>query len=170
MTTRVVLLEEGTAEMKGLLGSKGAALAELCQAGWPVPAGFTITTEYSHEFLSCSETTNAEGSEDLAKAVRQLEQHTGTAFGDPEAPLLLAVQSSDVLPRNANSLVLLSVGLNDITVEGFARRINNRPYALNCYRCCCRIMVGWFMASRLRFSMNDWAILRVWMKRDWSTL
>lgn len=134
MTTRVVLLEEGTAEMKGLLGSKGAALAELCQAGWPVPAGFTITTEHCHEFLSCSETTFAEGSEDLARAVYQLERHTGTAFGDPEAPLLLAVQSSDVLPRDANSLVLLSVGLNDITVEGLARRINNRPYALNCYR------------------------------------
>ena len=134
MTTRVVLLEEGTAEMKGLLGSKGAALAELCQAGWPVPAGFTVTTEYCHEFLSYSEPPNAEGSEELGRAVRQLERYMGTAFGDPEAPLLLAVQSSDVLPQDANSLVLLNVGLNDVTVEGLARRINNRPYALNCYR------------------------------------
>ncbi|MEO2203826.1 putative PEP-binding protein [Paenibacillus pabuli] len=134
MTTRVVLLEEGTAEMKGLLGSKGATLAELCQAGWPVPAGFTITTEYCHEFLSYSEPPYAEGSEELGRAVHQLEQYMGTAFGDPEAPLLLAVQSSDVLPQDANSLVLLNVGLNDVTVEGLARRINNRPYALNCYR------------------------------------
>ncbi|MGF9695776.1 putative PEP-binding protein [Paenibacillus sp. MABNR03] len=134
MTTRVVLLEEGTAEMKGLMGSIGAGLAELCQAGWPVPAGFTITTEYCHEFHTRPERFYGEGSEDVIKAVWQLEQHTGKTFGDPEAPLLLAVQASDVLPEAANSLVLLHVGLNDITVEGFARQINNRPYALNCYR------------------------------------
>ncbi|WP_181586510.1 putative PEP-binding protein [Paenibacillus taichungensis] len=134
MTKRVVLLEEGTAEMKGLMGSKGAGLAALLQAGWPVPAGFIVTREGCRTFCTRLAHLSAEGAQEIGSAIQHLEKQTGKFFGDSLAPLLLAVRSSETCSRNTASHALLYVGLNDVTVEGFARQTNDRQYALNCYR------------------------------------
>ncbi|MFE6073510.1 putative PEP-binding protein [Paenibacillus sp. NPDC057886] len=134
MTKRVVLLEEGTAEMKGLMGSKGAGLAALLQAGWPVPAGFIVTKEGCRAFCTRLEHLSAEGAQEIGSAIQHLEKQSGKFFGDSLAPLLLAVRSSETCSRDTASHVLLHVGLNDVTVEGFARQTNDRQYALNCYR------------------------------------
>lgn len=134
MTKRVVLLEEGTAEMKGLMGSKGAGLAALLQAGWPVPAGFIVTKEGCRAFCTRLAHFSAEGAQEIGSAIQHLQEQSGQIFGDSSAPLLLAVRSSETCSRDIVSQALLHVGLNDVTVEGFARQTNNRPYALNCYR------------------------------------
>ncbi|WP_186327692.1 putative PEP-binding protein [Paenibacillus xylanexedens] len=134
MTKRVVLLEEGTAEMKGLIGNKGAGLAVLLQAGWPVPAGFIVTREGCRAFCTRLGHLSTEGVQEIGSAVRHLEEQTGKFFGDSLAPLLLAVRSSEASSHDMESHALLRVGLNDVTVEGLARQTNDRQYALNCYR------------------------------------
>lgn len=134
MTKRVVLLEEGTAEMKGLMGSKGAGLAAMLQAGWPIPAGFIVTEEGCRAFCTRRAPLSAEGAQEIGSAIQHLEQQSGKFFGDSLAPLLLAVRSSETYSRNIASHALHHVGLNDVTVEGLARQTNDRQYALNCYR------------------------------------
>ncbi|MEC0127419.1 putative PEP-binding protein [Paenibacillus pabuli] len=134
MTKRVILLEEGTTEMKGLMGSKGAGLAALLQAGWSVPAGFIVTTEGCRAFCTRLGHLSTEGVHEISSAVQDLEKKTGKFFGDSLVPLLLAVRSSETHSHHAESHALLHVGLNDVTVEGLARQTNDRPYALNCYR------------------------------------
>ncbi|OMF17562.1 hypothetical protein BK131_06280 [Paenibacillus amylolyticus] len=133
MTKRVILLEEGTAEMKGLMGSKGAALAELIHAGWAVPAGFVVTTEYCREFCTRLGHLSGEVEETLVNAIRHLEQQTGKFFGHPENPLLLAVRTDKNRVSVAATQSLLNVGLNDVTVEELARQTGDRLYALQCY-------------------------------------
>ncbi|NMI07388.1 hypothetical protein HF638_25680 [Paenibacillus sp. SZ31] len=135
MTKRVILLEEGTAEMKGLMGSKGADLAELILAGWSVPAGFAVTTECCREFCTRLGHLTGEGEEEIVNAIRHLEQQTGKFFGHSENPLLLAVRTDQDQDRtsSASTQSLLNVGLNDVTVEGLARQTGDRLYALQCY-------------------------------------
>lgn len=133
MTKRVILLEEGTAEMKGLMGSIGADLAELKHAGWSVPAGFVVTTECCREFCTRLGHLSGEGEEEIVNAIRHLEQQTGKFFGHSENPLLLAVRTDRDQSSDAAIHPLLSVGLNDVTVEGLARHTGNRLYALQCY-------------------------------------
>ncbi|MFC9708266.1 putative PEP-binding protein [Paenibacillus sp. NPDC056933] len=134
MTKRVVLLEEGTAEMKGLIGSKGAGLAALLQAGWPVPAGFIVTKEGCRGFCTRLAHLSTEGAQEINSAIQHLEKQSGKFFGDSLEPLLLSVRSSETCSRDMASHALLHVGLNDVTVEGLARQTNDRQYALNCYR------------------------------------
>lgn len=134
MTKRVVLLEEGTAEMKGLMGSKGAGLAAMLQAGWPIPAGFIVTEEGCRTFCTRLAHLSAEGAQEIGSAIQHLEKQSGKFFGDSLAPLLLTIRSSETCSRDTVSHALLYVGLNDETVEGLARQTNDRKYALNCYR------------------------------------
>ncbi|MGV2965439.1 putative PEP-binding protein [Paenibacillus sp. FSL H8-0317] len=131
MTKRVILLEEGTAEMKGLMGSKGADLAELIHAGYSVPAGFVVTTECCREFCTRLGHLSNEGEKEIINAIRHLEQQTGKFFGHSENPLLLAVRKDQ--DRASATATLLNVGLNDVTVEGLARQTGDRLYALQCY-------------------------------------
>ncbi|PQP81085.1 hypothetical protein C0Q44_21840 [Paenibacillus sp. PCH8] len=133
MTKRVILLEEGTAEMKGLMGSKGADLAELIHAGWSVPAGFVVTTECCREFCTRLGHLSGEGEEEIVNAIRHLEQQTGKFFGHSENPLLLAVCTDQDRASATATQSLLNVGLNDVTVEGLARQTGDRLYALQCY-------------------------------------
>lgn len=133
MTKRVILLEEGTAEMKGLMGSKGADLAELIHAGWSVPAGFVVTTECCREFCTRLGHLSDEGEEEIVNAIRHLEQQTGKFFGHSENPLLLAVRTDQDGASATGTQSLLNVGLNDVTVEGLARQTGNRLHALQCY-------------------------------------
>ncbi|MEK4661327.1 putative PEP-binding protein [Priestia sp. FSL H7-0729] len=133
MTKRVILLEEGTAEMKGLMGSKGADLAELIHAGWSVPAGFVVTTECCREFCTRLGHLSGEGEEEVVTAIRHLEQQNGKFFGHSENPLLLAVRTDQDRLSEAAINSLLNVGLNDVTVEGLARQTGDRLHALRCY-------------------------------------
>ncbi|WP_340401661.1 putative PEP-binding protein [Paenibacillus sp. FSL H8-0079] len=133
MTKRVILLEEDMAEMKGLMGSKGADLAELILAGWSVPAGFVVTTECCREFCTRLGHLSGEGEEEIVNAIRHLEQQTGKFFGHSENPLLLAVRTDQDRASAASTQSLLNVGLNDVTVEGLARQTGDRLYALQCY-------------------------------------
>lgn len=133
MTKRVILLEEGTAEMKGLIGSTGADLAELIDAGWSVPAGFVVTTECCREFCTRLGHLSGEGEEEIVSAIRHLEQHTGKFFGHAGNPLLLSVRSDQAQASDTATKSLLNVGLNDATVEGLARQTGDRLYALQCY-------------------------------------
>ncbi|MCL6659124.1 putative PEP-binding protein [Paenibacillus amylolyticus] len=133
MTKRVILLEEGTAEMKGIMGSKGADLAELIHAGWSVPAGFVVTTECCREFCTRLGHLSGEGEEEIINAIRHLEQQTGKFFGHSENPLLLAVCTDQDRASATATRSLLNVGLNDVTVEGLARQTGDRLYALQCY-------------------------------------
>ncbi|WP_339300926.1 putative PEP-binding protein [Paenibacillus sp. FSL R5-0623] len=133
MTKRVILLEEGTAEMKGLMGSKGADLAELIHAGYSVPAGFVVTTECCREFCTRLGHLSNEGEKEIINAIRHLEQQTGKFFGHSENPLLLAVRKDQDPATATVTRSLLNVGLNDVTVEGLARQTGDRLYALQCY-------------------------------------
>ncbi|MGN7412496.1 putative PEP-binding protein [Paenibacillus sp. SAF-068] len=133
MTKRVILLEEGTAEMKGLMGSIGADLAELKHAGWSVPAGFVVTTECCREFCTRLGHLSCEGEEEVVNAIRHLEQQTGKFFGHSENPLLLAIRTDQDGASATATQSLLNVGLNDVTVEGLARQTGDRLHALQHY-------------------------------------
>lgn len=134
MIKRVMLLEDGTAEMKGMNPSIGAALAELMHAGWSVPAGMVVTTDGCRACCARSGYLSDEMNEELHNAIWHLEQLTGKAFGQTDDPLLLHVQSDQVVsPVTAEACAIPYIGLNDDTVEGFARQTGNRVYALQCY-------------------------------------
>lgn len=134
MTKRVVLLEDGTAEMKGLIGSQGVGLSELLRAGWPVPAGFAVTTECCREFSTRLGHSSTDAAQEVERAIHHLEQRTGTIFGDTKKPLLLSVMPNEVRSTMNEPASFLYVGLNDVTVEGFAEQTQDRCYALHCYR------------------------------------
>lgn len=131
---RIVPFEEGNAEMKVLLGGKGANLAEMTRAGLPVPPGFTITTDTCREYYAAGKRL-PEGLEgEIATALRQLERKKGQKFGDHWNPLLVSVRSGSVLSMPGMMDTILNLGLNDATVEGLARSTGNPRFAYDCYR------------------------------------
>nr|WP_145402596.1 putative PEP-binding protein [Paenibacillus xylanexedens] len=134
MIKRVMLLEDGTAEMEGITPSIGAALAALREAGWSVPTGMVVTTDSCRACCARPGELSDEMNGEVGNAIRQLEQQTGKLFGHTDHPLLLHVQADSlVAPATAEACVIPYVGLNDDTVEGFARQTGNRVYALQCY-------------------------------------
>ncbi|CAI6038270.1 hypothetical protein PAECIP112173_00906 [Paenibacillus sp. JJ-100] len=139
MTKRVMLLEEGMADQEELTHSIGNALAELMQAGWSVPAGMVVTSDGCDELCTRLGYLSNEIREELGIAIRRVEQATGAVFGDRNYPLLLHVRTNQtttsigVTMSAAESYTIPYVGLNDYTVEGFARQTGNRLYALQCY-------------------------------------
>ena len=126
---------EGGAEMKNLLGGKGANLAEMNLIGVPVPPGFTITTEVCTAF-------NAQGrfaafemiSKDVKAAVAYVEELTGTKFGSKENPCLLSVRSGARASMPGMMDTILNLGLNDLAVEGIAKKSGNERFAWDSYR------------------------------------
>ena len=130
----IYLFEEGRSEMKGLLGGKGANVAEMTQAGLPVPPGFTITTEACNAYMDYQQQF-PEGMWTQAKAaLENVEAKAGKKFGDAENPLLVSVRSGAVTSMPGMMDTVLNLGLNDQTVEGLARLSNNRRFALDAYR------------------------------------
>jgi len=125
---------DGSAEMKNLLGGKGAGLAEMSRIGLPVPPGFTITTEvctyYNENFKDYPQ--NFE--EQLQSALAMVEQNVGKKFGDLEHPLLLSVRSGARVSMPGMMDTILNLGLNDQTVEGLANSSNNPRFAYDSYR------------------------------------
>ena len=125
---------DGTAEMKELLGGKGANLAEMANLGMPVPPGFTITTEVCTHF-SANEGAFPKGiQQQVEKGLVLLEKEMGKKFGDQENPLLLSVRSGARASMPGMMDTILNLGLNDTTVAGMAAKAENPRFAWDCYR------------------------------------
>ena len=130
----VYLFKEGKADMKYVLGGKGANLAEMTNIGLPVPPGLTITTEACIKFFE-AENNFPEGMEDqLWEAMKVLEDQTGKKFGDISDPLLVSVRSGAPFSMPGMMDTILNLGLNDETVLGLSESTRNKRFALDSYR------------------------------------
>src|SRR5262245_31658385 len=125
---------EGKAEMRDLLGGKGANLAEMANLGLPVPPGFTITTEVCTHFYANGKTYPADLRTEVDAALAQVGRLTGKAFGDAADPLLVSVRSGARASMPGMMDTVLNLGLNDVTVEALARQAADRPFAYDSYR------------------------------------
>src|SRR6201987_2280444 len=125
---------EGRADMKNLLGGKGANLAEMANLGLPVPPGFTITTEVCTYFYAHEKTYP----DDLAPAIDAALAHvgklTGRTFGDDANPLLVSVRSGARASMPGMMDTVLNLGLNDTTVEALAKNAGDPRFAYDSYR------------------------------------
>ncbi|MEM7799833.1 MAG: pyruvate, phosphate dikinase [Chloroflexota bacterium] len=130
----VYLFDEGNTTMKNLLGGKGANVAEMTNAGLPVPPGFTITTEACNAYLDY-DLQFPEGMWTQSKdALKTIEEQTNKVFGDPKNPLLVSVRSGAAISMPGMMDTVLNLGLNDETVEGLAKLTGDRRFALDAYR------------------------------------
>jgi pyruvate,orthophosphate dikinase len=130
---RVYLFEEGRADMRDLLGGKGANLAEMTNIGLPVPPGFTITTDVCRDYMRRGRLPD-----DLIDEVREklqlVEQRAGKRFGDPDNPLLASVRSGAKFSMPGMMDTILNLGLNDRTAQGMIRLTNNPRFVYDAYR------------------------------------
>ena len=133
-TKRVYLFKEGDATMKNLLGGKGANLAEMTNAGLPVPPGLTITTETCMEYINNGNEMPAGFMVDVKTALLEVEKQTGKKFGDAENPLLVSVRSGARLSMPGMMETILNLGLNDETIKGVIKLTNNERFAYDSYR------------------------------------
>ena len=124
---------EGSAEMRDILGGKGANLAEMANLGIRVPPGFTISTEVCAIYTQKGEYP-PEVEEQTRENLRKLEEITGKKFGDPENPLLVSVRSGARISMPGMMDTVLNLGLNDKSVEGLAKKTGNPRFAYDCYR------------------------------------
>ena len=125
---------EGKAEMKSLLGGKGANLAEMVNIGLPVPAGFTITTEVCTYYYANKEKYPKELKDQVLKSLAKVEKEMGAKFGDKKNPLLLSVRSGARASMPGMMDTILNLGLNDVTVEAIIEKTNNPRFAYDSYR------------------------------------
>ncbi len=127
---------EGSREMRGLLGGKGAGIAEMTRVlgAERVPAGFTVTTEACVQFMRRDREEPDGMAEQVADALRRLEQHSGKTLGDDEDPLLVSVRSGARESMPGMMDTVLNLGLNDTSVEGLARSTGNDRFAWDSYR------------------------------------
>src|SRR5690348_7709149 len=125
---------EGRAEMKNLLGGKGANLAEMSNLGLPVPPGFTITTEVCTYFYANGKSYPKDLAQQVSAALAVLEKGLGAKFGDPENPLLVSVRSGARASMPGMMDTVLNLGLNDRTVEGLATRGGDTRFSYDSYR------------------------------------
>jgi pyruvate,orthophosphate dikinase len=125
---------EGRADMKELLGGKGANLAEMCSLGLPVPPGFTITTEVCTAYYDNEKQYPGELQGQLDEALGQVEKIVGAEFNSTENPLLLSVRSGARASMPGMMDTVLNLGLNDETVEGLAARSGDARFAYDSYR------------------------------------
>ncbi len=125
---------EGNAQMRDLLGGKGANLAEMATLGLPVPPGFTITTEVCTYYYAHSQSYPPGLKAAVETAIEWLGKQQSKQFGDPSAPLLLSVRSGAPVSMPGMMDTILNLGLNDTTVEGLARLTSNPRFAYDNYR------------------------------------
>ena len=125
---------EGKAEMKNLLGGKGANLAEMCSLGLPVPPGFTITTEVCTHYYQNGKTYHADLKKQVDLALAKMEKALGLKFGDAKNPLLVSVRSGARASMPGMMDTVLNLGLNDATAEGLAKNSGNPRFAYDSYR------------------------------------
>ena len=130
----VYLFSEGNADMRNLLGGKGANLAEMTNLGLPVPQGFTITTEACTQYYEDGRTINPEIQAEIMEYIEKMEKITGKKFGDLENPLLVSVRSGARASMPGMMDTILNLGLNEQVVEVIAKKSNNPRWAWDCYR------------------------------------
>ena len=130
----VYLFEEGNADMRNLLGGKGANLAEMTNLGLPIPQGFTVTTEACTEYYNSGKTIPEEIQGQIFDALSKLEEKQNKKFGDTENPLLVSVRSGARASMPGMMDTILNLGLNDVAVEGFAKKTGNERFAYDSYR------------------------------------
>ncbi|MDO4173518.1 MAG: pyruvate, phosphate dikinase [Eubacteriales bacterium] len=125
---------EGNADMRPLLGGKGANLAEMTNLGLPIPNGFTVTTEACTDYYKQGKQISQEIQDQIFAALAVLEQQRGKKFGDESDPLLVSVRSGARASMPGMMDTILNLGLNDVSVEGFAQKTGNPRFAYDSYR------------------------------------
>jgi len=130
----VYMFSEGDVSMKNLLGGKGANLAEMTRLGLPIPQGFTITTEACTEYNAGGKKLTDEMQSQIEAALAELEGIAEKKLGDPENPLLVSVRSGARASMPGMMDTVLNLGLNDISVEGLAKKTGNPRFAYDSYR------------------------------------
>ena len=128
------LFSEGNANMRELLGGKGANLAEMTNIGLPVPQGFTITTEACTQYYEDNREINPEIMAEINEYIVKMEEITGKKFGDKENPLLVSVRSGARASMPGMMDTILNLGLNEEVVETIAAQSGNPRWAWDCYR------------------------------------
>ena len=128
------LFSEGNADMRELLGGKGANLAEMTNIGLPVPQGFTITTEACTQYYEDGRRINDEIFAEINEYIGKMEEITGKKFGDKENPLLVSVRSGARASMPGMMDTILNLGLNEDVVEVMAKKSGNPRWAYDCYR------------------------------------
>ena len=134
MSKMVYLFEEGNADMRNLLGGKGANLAEMTNLGLPIPQGFTVTTEACTDYYNNGRAISEDIQQQIFTALADLEKKQGKKFGDTENPLLVSVRSGARASMPGMMDTILNLGLNDVAVEGFAKKTCNPRFAYDSYR------------------------------------
>lgn len=125
---------DGSADLRNLLGGKGANLAEMARLGLPVPPGFTITTEVCTEYFNNGHKIPDAVKPQVEEALKFVEDIVGSRFGDPDNPLLVSVRSGARVSMPGMMDTVLNLGLNDDTVEALAKRAQDRRFAFDSYR------------------------------------
>ena len=128
------LFSEGNANMRELLGGKGANLAEMTNLGLPVPQGFTISTEACTQYYEDGRMINDEIQAEIMEYIDKMEKITGKKFGDLENPLLVSVRSGARASMPGMMDTILNLGLNEEVVEVMAKKSGNPRWAYDCYR------------------------------------
>ena len=134
MAKWVYKFEEGSAAMRNLLGGKGCNLAEMTNLGMPIPQGFTVTTEACTDYYNSGKQITKEIQDQIFEALAWLEGVNGKKFGDTEDPLLVSVRSGARASMPGMMDTILNLGLNDVAVEGFAKKTGNPRFAYDSYR------------------------------------
>ena len=130
----VYLFSEGNADMRALLGGKGANLAEMTKLGLPVPQGFTISTEACTQYYEDGRQINDSIRAEIMEYISKMEKITGKKFGDKENPLLVSVRSGARASMPGMMDTILNLGLNEEVVETLSRKSGNPRWAWDCYR------------------------------------
>jgi pyruvate, phosphate dikinase len=130
----VYSFNEGSKDMRSLLGGKGANLAEMTKIGLPVPFGFTITTEACNEYYRNGGKLGEELISEIKEKLSELENVTGKTFGSTTNPLLVSVRSGSVFSMPGMMDTILNLGLNDESTKGLADLTDNRRFALDSFR------------------------------------
>jgi pyruvate,orthophosphate dikinase len=131
---RIWFFEDGSGEMRDLLGGKGAGLAEMTRAGLPVPPGFTITTDVCLAYYAAGRHFPGGLADEVRAAMRELERRLDKRFGDAANPLLVSVRSGARVSMPGMMDTILNLGLNDETVHGLAKLTGNDRFAYDAYR------------------------------------
>ena len=134
MKKYVYSFNEGSKDMRSLLGGKGANLAEMTKIGMPVPQGFTVTTESCNKYYEDGGVIDEEVVNQIYEKLSELEQKSGKKFGDKEDPLLVSVRSGAVFSMPGMMDTILNLGLNDETVQALAKLTENERFAYDSYR------------------------------------
>jgi len=134
MTKYVYLFKEGNADMRELLGGKGANLAEMTNIGLPVPQGFTVTTEACTRYYTDNQKIGDDILQQIDAALAETEKICGKKFGDLESPFLVSVRSGARASMPGMMDTILNLGLNDVAVKGIAKQTGNERFAFDSYR------------------------------------